>query len=423
MNAVKKLTLTLVATALSTVLIIPSVKAAEGVITVDTLRVRTAPSTSSDVLRELDRGDKVDVIEEDGDWYKIKLSNNNEAYVYAEYVKLEENLATNENNNTQSNVQTNTQENKSTGEINLLKNTKIHILPVLFSSEISSVESDTTVNVIERINNWICVEYNGVQGWVFSKGTVADDRSADQSSSETSAPTTKTGYVNVSSAYVRDEASKNGDIITNKNLNDEVTIINEVDGWYEIQLSEGTGYIYADLVSDNKKAVTSRSTVKRSVDNSETKPENYAEEEDNEQSYVEEEKTGDSVTGEASGTAYDLVEYAKEFLGCSYNYGGAGPYSFDCSGFTMYVYGQYGVSLPHGASTQADYGDWVSRNNLQPGDLILFYNRACTSIGHSGIYIGYGEFIHAENYGSGVTITSLGDSYYANRYVEARRLV
>ena len=99
-----------------------------------------------------------------------------------------------------------------------------------------------------------------------------------------------------------------------------------------------------------------------------------------------------------------------------YVWGGASPSGFDCSGFTMYVYAQVGVSLPHNAATQYGMGVAVSRGDLQPGDLVFFYG-----LGHVGLYIGGGSFIHAPHTGDVVKISSLSGSY-ASSYVGARRI-
>lgn len=409
MNKVKKLTLALTTTALLTLLTIPACYAATGTITVDTLRVRKAPSTSSDILRNLDEGDKVEVIEKENDWYKVKLADGKEAYIYAEYVKLEENLTTNEGKKPQQ-----TEENTKKEDFKLEKNTRIYILPLLFSNEISKVTEDTTVKVVEKINNWVCVEYNGVTGWVLSKGTVAETPAEKPAE-----PTTKTGYVNVSSAYVRKDGSKSAEILTSLNLNNEVTILNEKDGWYEIKLSNGTGYIFAELVSDKKTEVTSRSSISRTA-NATTKTTTQTE---TKKQTTTTKKTAQSATGTASAKAQDVVSFAKKYVGYKYVYGGSGPTSFDCSGFTMYVFKQYGVSLPHNARTQSNYGKYVSRSNLQPGDLLIFNNYANNSIGHAGIYIGNGKFVHAANSKSGVIISSMDSGYYSARFVEGRRLV
>ena len=99
-----------------------------------------------------------------------------------------------------------------------------------------------------------------------------------------------------------------------------------------------------------------------------------------------------------------------------YVYGGAGPAGFDCSGFTMYIYGQFGVRLPHGATDQMRYGAAVDRSQLQPGDLIFFHDDyySSSTASHCGIYVGNDQFVHASTYGSGgVLLTALnGNPYY-----------
>jgi cell wall-associated NlpC family hydrolase len=111
-----------------------------------------------------------------------------------------------------------------------------------------------------------------------------------------------------------------------------------------------------------------------------------------------------------------VVGFARQFLGKPYVWGGASPAGFDCSGFTMYVYAHFGVSLPHNAAAQYGYGSPVSQSDLQPGDLVFF-----DGLGHVGLYIGGGSFIHAPHTGDVVKISSLS-GWYAATYVGARRL-
>ena len=135
-----------------------------------------------------------------------------------------------------------------------------------------------------------------------------------------------------------------------------------------------------------------------------------------------EEQTNSSTTPNSNkGTS--VVEYAKNYLGCKYVSGGSSPTSgFDCSGFTSYVYKNFGVSLSRSSRGQINDGVAVSRSDLQPGDIVVFNNSGNTAIGHVGIYIGGDNFIHAANPSQGVTITSLSSSYYNKRYVGARRV-
>jgi cell wall-associated NlpC family hydrolase len=111
-----------------------------------------------------------------------------------------------------------------------------------------------------------------------------------------------------------------------------------------------------------------------------------------------------------------VVGIAMQYLGTPYVYGGASPSGFDCSGFVMYVFAQIGVSLPHNAAAQYGYGMPVSRDQLQPGDLVFF-----NGLGHNGIYIGGGQFIHSPHTGDVVKISSIS-GWYSSTWVGARRL-
>ena len=113
-----------------------------------------------------------------------------------------------------------------------------------------------------------------------------------------------------------------------------------------------------------------------------------------------------------------VVQYAKRFIGVRYVYGGSSPRSgFDCSGFVRYVYAHFGVSLPHSSYAQFGDGRRVSRSSLRPGDLVFF-----DGVGHVGMYVGNGRFIHAPHTGTDVQVTSLSDPWYAASYDGARRL-
>lgn len=119
----------------------------------------------------------------------------------------------------------------------------------------------------------------------------------------------------------------------------------------------------------------------------------------------------------------DIVSTAKQYLGYNYVSGGSSPETgFDCSGFTKYIYGQFGINLNRVAADQAANGTPISKEELQPGDLVLFSYYGSSSIGHSGIYIGDGQFIHAANSKRGVVTDTLESGYYLDNYVTARRV-
>ncbi len=129
--------------------------------------------------------------------------------------------------------------------------------------------------------------------------------------------------------------------------------------------------------------------------------------------------SGDSSTGSASGD--EILSKAQEYLGCPYVYGGASPSGFDCSGFVYYVLKSLGYSPYRTPADQIQMGTSVSKENLQPGDIVFFSGNG-TSITHVGIYAGDGQFIHAPNSRSVVSYSSLTSGYWSDHYYAARRV-
>ncbi|MFR9278925.1 NlpC/P60 family protein [Ezakiella coagulans] len=119
----------------------------------------------------------------------------------------------------------------------------------------------------------------------------------------------------------------------------------------------------------------------------------------------------------------NLVSIAKSQLGKPYVFGSSGPSSFDCSGFTTFVFRQMGIKLPRTSVSQSRFGKPVDKANLQVGDL-LFFNTSGAGVSHVGIYIGNGQFIHsASGINPGVVIDKLNSNYYIRTYVNARRVL
>lgn len=125
------------------------------------------------------------------------------------------------------------------------------------------------------------------------------------------------------------------------------------------------------------------------------------------------------------GSAFADSKLEKTFeplIGIDYKYGGTTTKGFDCSGFTGYVFNELGMDLPR---TSRDMFNWekgtkVEREDLRAGDLV-FFNTSGDGVSHVGIYIGNNKFVHSAS--AGVHITSMGDKYYANRYLGARRVM
>jgi len=223
--------------------------------------------------------------------------------------------------------------------------------------------------------DWFKVAYAGKTGYV----------SADYLRVDKDNEFETYGIVNGDSVNVRAEATTDSEVLASVSRSTVVTVNGLEDGWYNVTCQYGTeGYIRSDLldlVEDPEETV---------------------------------------IPVSAHGSS--IVDFAKQFKGVPYVWGGASPKGFDCSGFTMYVYSQYGYSLPHTATGQWKSGLGTRIYNiseLQPGDLVFFCDpsrsngKACS---HVGIYVGGGQHIHSSSSkNKGVVISDLTSGYY-NRY-------
>ena len=321
------------------------------------------------------------------------------------------------------NAEQNSQESEQTEDkIELGKNiieedTKLKIVPVINATETIEVKKDEEVNVTEIINGWVCVETQNTKGWIrkekiltkAEQEKIAQERQAAQEAAEKQAAqeqaksSQKTMYVNASTVNVRKEPNTSSEIVTNATMNTEVVVQSEEGGWSKVTVNGRDGYIATNLLSATRQTTSRSSTTRRSTTSTQTQ-----------------DTTASTTTSSASGSGAAVVAKAKSYIGYKYVYGGSSPSTgFDCSGFTSYIYKQFGVSLNRTAAGQYSNGTAVSRANLQPGDLVMFGK---SGINHVGIYIGGGMIVHAENSSTGVTTDTINSGYYNNNYVGARRI-
>ncbi len=458
----KKTTISSIIIAISMIVFTTKVQAATGKVTTETLNLRSKASTDSSVVKLLNMDDELEILSEEGNWYKVKVGDN-EGYVSKDYVKLgktstETNNTTptdnanNNKNNSGSNTtggsteSTNTKPDTSNtvtpnSTLKLEKDVTIKILPLINANNLGTAKAGDEVTVITIANNWIFIETSEIAGWIVKDSSVGQvtnsddkntgsntDNNSDTSNSDdkdeeptdtktntdnkddtTSSDTnyTKTTkYINASSVYVRKEPSTSAEIVTTLIRNTDVTVVGESGDWYKVTYKDYSGYIYKELLSDKKTEETNRSSANR-------------------ESATTVSSITTETTAEETSKGQEIVEYAKQYLGCPYVYGGSGDKSFDCSGFTMYVYKKFGYTLSHSAIAQSKVGTYVAKEDLQAGDLVFFLDyETMDGIGHCGIYIGNGEFIHASS-GSGycVKISNLLTGSYNKRYATARRLI
>lgn len=411
-------------------------------IKVETANLRETADTNSKILELLSQNQEVTILEQEGEWYKVKaqgitgylrqdvITVNGNAQNTTEQANTEnstsENPETTNNQENQTNEtetpKTNTEsqtQNKDEKTKKVAEDTKLKIVPAINATETIQVKKDQEVVIIEKINGWVCIEVEKVKGWIREdklksaqeeQQTNSQEQPTEQPAAQTAEKVLKTLYVNTETVNLRQEANTTSEIISKLKLNTTVEVYEELDGWYRVKVEGKAGYISASLLSDKKQEVTSRSSTKpRQSNNTNTnKP-------------AETQSTANQTTNqETSKKGATVVQTASNYIGSRYVYGASGPNSFDCSGFTSYVYRQHGISLNRTAAGQYSNGTAVARNNLQPGDLVMFGK---SGINHVGIYIGGGNIVHAANTQRGVTIDTINSGYYNNNYVGARRVI
>ena len=249
-------------------------------------------------------------------------------------------------------------------------------------------EGDTVVILEDAGNGWYKVDYNAVEGYMSGEYLTVSAQ-ADV--------TIGYGLVQAggSTLNVRSGPGTTYSKVTTLSDGAVVSIVGIDNGWYKIKTSSGaTGYVSSEYMVTCKDSSGSR---------------------------------GDGTTAVAvasnSSMGQQIVDYAKQFLGVPYVYGGNGPNSFDCSGFTSYIYRHFGYTLNRTASTQLSNGVAVSKSELQPGDLVFFRYNTSYPASHVGIYIGNGQFIHASTNKYQVQIDQLLTGHYANVYIAGRRIL
>ena len=125
----------------------------------------------------------------------------------------------------------------------------------------------------------------------------------------------------------------------------------------------------------------------------------------------------------ASSRGGEIAHLAEAYVGSPYRWGGTSPAGFDCSGFVMFVFSQFGVDLPHDDFGILQSGEAVSAEDLQPGDVLVFANTYRAGLSHVGIYLGDGQFVHAVDERHGVSVSKLWDDYWGPRFVSGTRAV
>ena len=327
---------------------------------------RKGPGTNYSSLAKLSTGDKVEYIETVGSWEKVKY-NGTEGFVYSDYVVK---YIGNEEDET-------VKENKqvTASSLNFRKG------PGTNYEVIRGLSKGTKVGVISEINGWSKINHNGTIGYVSSKylGTINSEGGQEDNEIK------ENKQVTASSLNFRKGPGTNYEVIRGLSKGTKVGVISEINGWSKINHNGTIGYVSSKYLG----------TI----------------------------NSDDGCDNSQSSSVDKVISIAKQQLGKKYVWGSEGPNTFDCSGFTMYSFKNgAGVNLPRVSREQSKYGKYVSKGNLQKGDLIFFDTNGDGVVNHVGIYIGNDEFIHSSS-GAGKVLISKLSGYYNSKFTNARRVL
>ena len=257
-------------------------------------------------------------------------------------------------------------------------------------SIIGSLQKGQQVEYISASGDWAKVKHNGVTGYVHADYLSKSTSTGTSTGTSTSQATTQ--YVNATAGLnVRSGAGTSYSKIGMLAYKEKVTVLSTSNGWAKINYNGKTGYVSSSYLQSTVPSGSSSSNGNTSV----------------------------------SASSSAVIAYAKSLLGKPYVWGAQGPNSFDCSGFTYYVFkNKAGIVLPRTSSAQSKYGTYVSKSNLRAGDLVFFDTNGTNdgNVSHVGIYLGNNQFIHASSSKGKVVISEMS-SYYSGAYVNARRVL
>lgn len=376
MSFSKKLARFALSGALAMSMVLPnSLAVFQAKVNADSLYLRQSPGGA--VITTLSKGTTVAVLNNSSSWYKVSV-NGKEGYVSGEYLT----------------GTTATDVALGTGTVKCSSSVNFRSAPNTSSTSYGELKNGTKVNVVGVSSGWYKVTYNGKTGYIHPDYITLASSSAGTAIAPSNTVTSTTGTAGTvkcsSSVNLRSAANTSSSILAELKNGTAVTVLSTSNGWSKVSYAGKTGYISADYL------VTASSGTAISPSN-----------------------TAASVS--ISAKRQSVLNYAAQFLGVPYVYGGSTPSGFDCSGFTSYVFKNTVGSIPRVAQAQYDATTRVSRDDLLPGDLV-FFGSSTSSISHVGIYVGSNQFIHAPSTGDVVKYSSLTGSY-ATRYQGAGRVI
>ena len=264
--------------------------------------------------------------------------------------------------------------------------------PNMNGNIITALDYGANVTIEGVSGDWYKVEAGGYTGYVYKQfiTEAATVYSSNNTNSSTSTTTSSSEYGVVSnlnlgySLNFRTAPNLSSTIIGSLAEGTQVKILGESNGWYNVEYNGVVGYAYGEFISITGSSSTSSTTSSSSVTNSTS-----------------------TSSSTSTVTAQDIINYAMQFEGYPYVWGGdSPPTGFDCSGFVQYVYAHFGIDLPRTTFEQVNCGTPVSLSDVKPGDLV-FEMPSPEGPNHVGIYIGNGKILDAMDPQNGVTISPI----------------
>ncbi len=272
------------------------------------------------------------------------------------------------------------------------------------SAIVNTAPSNDCVVIISKTGDWYKVNYNLKEGYMHADYL----RVATQENAELGY-----GKVIADGTGFYDTPNTNGKLVDTGDKDEKAYIIGLNHGWFKVIFGENICYVPSDRLTLTEIPYENRAS------------ENYP------RFFRQGKSTGlapsaealNQKAPEASTDGEQIVATAKKYLGVPYVWGGASPSGFDCSGLVYYVFRCNGYSMYRTPADQYRQGSFVARSDLQPGDVVFFYNTVPgAGISHVGIYVGDNQFIHSPNSRSTVSIASLSNTYWNQHYYGARRM-
>lgn len=250
-------------------------------------------------------------------------------------------------------------------------------------------------------NGWYKIESGSVTGYVKAEYCVTGEDAVALAKKVG----TRIATVTTTTLKVRSAASTDADVIGLVPIDDELVVSEEEDGWIKVDIEEGEGYVSTDYVTLSTEFVKAESKAEEEArlakEDAEKEAARKAASSGTSKKSSGKVKSAESYTSKSSSIGSAVAEFAQQFVGNPYVYGGSSlTNGTDCSGFVMSVYANFGVSLPHSSSADRSVGAAVDGlSNAEPGDLVCYS-------GHVALYIGNGQIVHASTSKTGIIVSS-----------------